>query len=140
MKKLLLFVCFSYTTGAFAQTTDEAAIRAILNNQTEAWNKGDVNAFMSGYWKNDSLLFVGKNGVTYGWNNTLKNYQKNYPDKTAMGILSFDILLVKKQSPEFYYVVGKWQLIRTIGNLSGHYTLIFQKMNNEWVIVADHSS
>ncbi len=140
MKKLLLLTCFLYTAVAFAQTTDEITIRTILKDQTEAWNEGNIEMFMKGYWKSDSLLFVGKNGVTYGWNNTLKNYQKNYPDKTAMGKLAFDILLVKKQSAEFYYVVGKWMLTRTIGNLNGHYTLIFQKINNEWVIIADHSS
>ncbi|MGN6164279.1 MAG: DUF4440 domain-containing protein, partial [Flavisolibacter sp.] len=64
----------------------------------------------------------------------------SYPDTTAIGQLSFDILQVKKLSDEYYYVVGKWMLQRTIGNLSGHYDLLLRKINGNWVIVADHSS
>ncbi|WP_204325570.1 hypothetical protein, partial [Stenotrophomonas maltophilia] len=79
---------------------------------------------MKGYWKNDSLLFVGKTGPRYGFQTTLENYKKGYPDTTAMGQLSFNILQVKRLSPDYYFVVGKWMLKRSIGNLSGHYTLL----------------
>ena len=85
-------------------------------------------------------MFIGKSGVTYGWKNTLENYKKNYPDTSAMGKLSFNIITVKKLSGEYYHVVGKWHLKRTIGDLSGHYTLLFKKIKGEWVIVSDHSS
>jgi ketosteroid isomerase-like protein len=95
---------------------------------------------MQPYWQSDSLMFIGKNGVTRGWQQTLNNYKKNYPDATAMGKLSFDIIKMQKLSRKYYYVVGKWMLQRTIGDLSGHYTLLFKKMNRRWVIISDHSS
>jgi ketosteroid isomerase-like protein len=123
-----------------AQTTDEKKIRSILDEQTAAWNRGDIDAFMKGYWENDSLMFIGKSGVTYGWTNTLNNYKKGYPDAAAMGQLSFTLIKVEKLSGKCYSIVGKWHLKRTIGDVGGHYTLLFKKINGEWVIVQDHSS
>ena len=123
-----------------AQSKDESAIREILNEQTHAWNQGNIERFMKTYWENDSLMFIGKNGVTYGWLNTLNNYKRNYPDTTAMGKLTFTILSVKRLSSEYFHVVGKWHLQRSIGNLGGHYNLLFQKIKGKWVIIADHSS
>jgi hypothetical protein len=95
---------------------------------------------MKGYWESDSLMFIGKSGVTYGWQNTLNNYKKGYPDTATMGKLNFTIIKVKRLSGEYYQVVGKWHLKRSIGDLSGHYTLLFQKIKGDWVIVTDHSS
>ena len=95
---------------------------------------------MSGYWQSDSLLFVGSTGANYGFANTLKNYQKGYPDSAAMGKLNFDVLQVKPLSNVFYFVLGKWYLTRSIGNLNGFYTLLFKKINGQWKIVVDHSS
>lgn len=112
----------------------------MLDRQTKDWNRGDIPAFMKGYWESDSLMFIGKNGVTYGYQTTLNNYKKNYPDATAMGQLQFQILQVKPLGNGHYFVLGKWMLKRTIGDLSGHYTLLFKKIKGEWVIVADHSS
>jgi ketosteroid isomerase-like protein len=140
MKRLLLFLFLFAVTVASAQKSDEAKIRRILVAQTEAWNKGDIKSFMTGYWKSDSLMFTGKNGVTRGWQNTLRNYEINYPDTATMGKLSFDLLTVKKLSAEYFFVVGKWMLKRTVGDLSGHYNLLFRKIKGEWVIIADHSS
>ncbi len=119
---------------------DEIAIRQLLNDQTLAWNRGDIERFMKTYWESDSLMFIGKNGITYGWTNTLNNYKKNYPDTIAMGKLSFNILLVKRLSFQYFQVIGKWHLQRMIGDLSGHYTLLLKKINGRWVIIADHSS
>lgn len=123
-----------------AQAPAEKEIIGILNAQISSWNKGDLDEFMKGYWNNDSLMFIGKNSVTYGYQPALDNYKKAYPDTSAMGKLSFDILHVKKLSPEYYFVVGKWKLARTAGNLQGHYTLIFKKINGKWMIISDHSS
>jgi uncharacterized protein (TIGR02246 family) len=141
MKRLLpaILLGFFSITG-FAQSNQDAAIRQILEKQTEAWNKGDLNAFMQTYWKSDSLVFVGKNGVTYGWQHTLDNYRKGYPDKTAMGRLQFTIIRIEFLSDQVYNVIGKWHLTRTIGNLQGHYTLIIKRINGKWLIVQDHSS
>jgi hypothetical protein len=85
-------------------------------------------------------MFIGKSGITYGWNNTLSNYKKGYPDVTTMGKLSFTLLKIKRLSGKFYYVVGKWFLKRTIGDVGGYFNLLFQKVNGEWLIIADHSS
>ena len=140
MKSIFLFLFVISSTIAFAQSKDEIAIRKVLNEQTAAWNRGDLEKFMVGYWENDSLMFIGKSGVTYGYTNTLNNYKKGYPDTAAMGKLLFNIIKVKKLSSKYYQVIGKWMLKRSIGDLSGHYTLLFQKINNRWVIIADHSS
>lgn len=123
-----------------AQSADETAIRKLLDRQTKAWNAGNLELFMSGYWQNDSLMFIGSRGITYGWANTLRNYKQGYPDTAAMGKLEFELLSLKPLSAEYYFVVGKWKLVRSIGNVQGHYTLIFRKINGEWKIVADHSS
>lgn len=123
-----------------SQSTEEKAIRQLLSSQTENWNRGDIEGFMQTYWKSDSMMFIGKNGVKFGWQETLNNYKKGYPDTTAMGKLSFDIITVKELSPEYYYVVGKWMLKRTIGDLSGHYDLLLKKIRGKWYIIADHSS
>jgi len=140
MKKLLVALFLLLTTNSFAQSTSETTIRKILDEQTAAWNRGDIDSFMKGYWENDSLMFIGKSGVTYGWNNTLKNYKKGYPDTAAMGKLAFTLIQVKKLSKEYYHVTGKWFLKRTIGDIGGHYTLLFRKINGRWVIISDHSS
>jgi ketosteroid isomerase-like protein len=95
---------------------------------------------MKGYWNNDSLLFVGKNGPTYGYNTTLQNYQKSYPDTANMGKLAFTVLQVTPLSADTWFVLGKWQLTRSVGNISGHYTLLFRKIRGQWLIIADHSS
>jgi len=123
-----------------SQSKDEQEIRRLLATQTQEWNKGDIEGFMQTYWKSDSLMFIGKTGVHFGWQNTLNNYKKSYPDTTAMGKLSFDIIFVRKLSPEYYYVVGKWMLQRSIGDLSGHYDLLLKKIKGKWCIISDHSS
>jgi ketosteroid isomerase-like protein len=135
---ICLLIVFSFT--GFSQSKDENEIRTVLARQTESWNKGDLETFMQTYWHSDSLMFIGKNGIKWGWQTTLDNYKKGYPDTTAMGKLDFNILVVKKLSAEYYYVVGKWHLQRTIGDLSGHYDLLFRKIKGKWMIIADHSS
>lgn len=140
MKRILLFLVAFTWVNAFAQKSDEAKVRSILSIQTEAWNRGDVDAFMQGYWKSDSLMFIGKSGVTRGWQKTLENYKKGYPDTAAMGKLSFDLISVKQLSTDYFFVVGKWMLARSIGDISGHYNLLFRKIKGQWVIIADHSS
>jgi ketosteroid isomerase-like protein len=140
MRTALLFLLLCISLMASAQKSEETKILELLAAQTKAWNRGDVEGFMQTYWKSDSLMFIGKNGVTRGWQQTLDNYKKGYPDTTAMGKLSFDIIKVEQLSPQSFFVVGKWMLKRTIGDLSGHYTLLLRKIKGQWVIVADHSS
>jgi hypothetical protein len=140
MNKWLLCFLLLGGTSCYGQASDETVIRSILNNQSQAWNKGDYVGFMQGYWKSDSLMFIGKDGITYGWEKTLSSYKKNYPDTAAMGKLRFDIILVKPLSPEYYSLTGRWNLKRSIGDLTGYFTLLFRKINGSWVIIADHSS
>ncbi len=122
----------------FAQ--DQQAILKVLSVQNQAWNRGDLDAFMQGYWKSDSLLFVGKSGPKYGWQTTLDNYKKGYPDKAAMGQLTFDILKVQLLDKTNAFVLGGWRLKREKDAPGGYFTLWFRKINGEWKIVADHSS
>jgi ketosteroid isomerase-like protein len=133
-----LIVLLTFT--ATAQHSDEKAIRAILDNQQQAWNAGDVDKFMVGYWNNDSLMFIGSNGPTYGYAKTLANYKKGYPDIAHMGKFTSTVISMKKLSAEYYFVTGKWYLKRTVGDAKGYYTLLFRKVNGNWVIISDHSS
>lgn len=142
MKYLLFFLLLAgISFPAQAQQPAEAVIRQLMQEQAEAWSRGDLEGFMQPYWQSDSLLFIGKSGLTYGWQQTLDNYRRNYPDPQAMGKLSFDIISVEPLADgKAYFVVGKWHLLREAGDLQGHYSLLWKKWGNNWVIVADHSS
>ena len=140
MKTLFLSILLFCSIQLLAQTKTEKQIISILKIQDEAWNNGDINGFMETYLKSDSLMFIGKSGVTYGWQNTLNNYKKGYPDATAMGKLNFTLIDIKKLSRKYYHVVGKWHLTRSIGDLQGHFTILMQKIKGKWYIIADHSS
>ena len=119
---------------------NETAIRALLAAQTKAWNEGDLVGFMEGYLPSDSLLFVGKSGPTYGFNNTLNNYKKGYPDTAAMGKLTFTLLSLSPIEKKHYRVLGKWELKRSKGDISGYFTLLFEKIKGKWFVIQDHSS
>ncbi|MEN9697282.1 MAG: hypothetical protein RLZ56_703 [Bacteroidota bacterium] len=140
MKKLftLFFIVIAHITHA--QNKDTKAIQTILDNQTIFWNQGDLTHFMEGYLKSDSLVFIGKSGPTYGYDNTLANYKKGYPDTSHMGKLHFDILQMKALNKDHYFVIGKWHLTRSVGDLNGVFSLIFRKTKQGWKIIADHSS
>jgi ketosteroid isomerase-like protein len=137
-----IFLLLLITQNSFAQKdSDRREILDVLSNQTDAWNKGDLEKFMAGYWQDDSLKFIGKSGITYGWQNTLDNYKKGYPDKDSRGKLRFEILSVEFLSKESAFVVGKFFLDRPKkGNASGYYTLLWKKIKGDWKIVVDHSS
>lgn len=132
----ILFITFT----AMAQNNDEQEIRTLLSKQVTEWNKGNAAGYMKGYWKHDSLVFIGKNGPTYGYDATLQRYKKSYPDAEAMGTLTSTIISMKKLSADYYFVTGKWHLTRKQGDLNGSYTLLLQRINGEWVIINDHSS
>lgn len=145
MKKLLVLLLVISTSVIVAQkpnSPDRMLILKVLREQQVAWNDGRIEDFMNGYWQSDSLVFIGKRGVTKGWKQTLANYKKSYPDKTSMGVLTFTILSVEILSKTSAHVVGKWNLKREAskGDLEGHFTLLFKKIDHHWVIVSDHSS
>lgn len=147
MKNSLFLLFLFAAVPVLAQTArDRETILAILDRQTKAWNAGDIPGFMRGYWESDSLLYIGKSGVRKGYQTTLENYRKNYPDRAAMGTLRFTILKVDFPASGVAFVVGRWHLTRSggsrpeKGDVGGHYTLLWKKIRGEWVIVADHSS
>jgi len=113
----------------------------LLNQQVVDWNEGNLEAFMQGYVKSDELQFIGSKGVTYGWDKTLANYKKSYPDKATMGQLSFELIEVVKQSAKIVSVTGKFKLVRKdMDNAEGHFLLIVKKIKGRWLIIADHTS
>jgi ketosteroid isomerase-like protein len=140
MKTIIMFLFFSGTLQVLAQEADKNLILKLLEDQRQAWNRGELKEFMMGYIKSDSLLFVGKNGPKYGWDNTLNNYKKSYPDQKAMGFLSFNIQEVKLISSDHAFVLGAWHLKREKDEPKGFFTLLLRKIRGEWKVIADHSS
>ena len=144
MKKYLLIICtLILSQTGFTQTTeqeDKEAILAVLKAQRLAWSDHNIEEFMEGYWKSDSLKFYGSNGVTYGWDNTLDRYKQAYPTPDHTGILSFKINAISKITDEAYYVLGEYHLKRTVGNATGIFMIIFKRIEGEWKIIADTSS
>lgn len=111
-----------------------------METQQNAWNNGDIDGFMQGYWKSDSLLFVGSAAPVHGWQATIERYKKRYPDKAAMGILTFTILKVDVLDKTNAFMLGAWNLKREKDAPGGYFTLWFKKIKGEWVIVVDHTS
>ena len=150
LSRMLTLFLLAFSLQALAQTTtptstptynkNEKAIRTLLAAQTKAWNEGNLADFMEGYLPSDSLLFVGKSGPTYGFSNTLNNYKKGYPDTASMGKLTFTLLAVTPIEKKHYRVLGKWSLQRSKGDVSGYFTLLFQKIKGKWLVIQDHSS
>ena len=114
-------------------------ILEVLNNQQASWNKGDIEGFMEGYWKSDSLSFIGARGVTNGWDQTLANYKKAYPDKKAMGRLQFEMIDLNRISNSAYQMIGKYTLYREDDQPNGYFTLLWKKIAGQWVIVSDQT-
>lgn len=142
---LLLFLLpFSVSAQKRAKFKKEtfARISAAMQEQEDCWNRGDIPCFMKHYWPSDSLRFIGKSGVTYGWQQTLDNYLKSYPDRAAMGKLTFRNLSMDLFGRERVYVVGEWRLDRSgdLPDLHGIYSLLWEYKDGKWVIVVDHTS
>lgn len=138
MKRLyILLTIILLNAGLQAQ---EKEILQVLHQQAKAWNNGDLKGYMNGYWKNDSLKFIGRNGITTGWEATLKNYEKGYPTKEKMGTLKFSEVQVKMLGKKHAYVIGKWELAREKDTPKGIYTLIFEKFKEGWRCISDHTN
>lgn len=126
--------------GIFRASAQEKEIRQVMANQQAAWNRGDMAGFMEGYWRSDSLQFIGANGLTYGWATTLKNYQKSYSTPEKMGKLAFTEVRVKPLGGKYALVTGRWTLVRKDDDApAGIYTLVFQKFKDGWKIISDHT-
>lgn len=141
MKKLLTIpLLLLLAVAASARSADEAAIRKVIDDQTAAWNRGDIDGFMSGYWKSDKLEFVGRTDVTRGWQATLDRYKKNYNTRDKMGTLSFADVEFIPISKDAAFIVMTWQLGTAKDSPRGKSTLLWRKFKEGWRIVVDHSS
>ena len=118
---------------------DQKAIKAVLEAQQSAWNRGDVDAFLVGYWHSSELTFSGSSGVARGWDGVLARYKKNYPDRAAMGQLDFSDLEFRFLGPDSAMVLGRWHLKREQDELGGVFTLVWQRFPDGWKIIHDHT-
>ncbi len=135
----VIFIFFMICSFVSFSQTEVAKVLENMNAQEKAWNEGNIEGFMKYYWSNDSLKFIGKSGITYGWQKTLNNYKKSYPTKAEMGILTFSIKEATLLSPESIFLIGQWQLKKD-KPAGGYFTLLWKKINGNWLIVADHTS
>src|SRR5688572_13894561 len=130
-------VAYSQSEAQKKRHTDD--IVAVMNAQAAAWNRGDIEEFMQGYWNSERLVFVSSR-VTRGWQPTLENYKRRYPTKEAMGTLTFSELEVTVLSNDAAVVLGSWSLQRANDNPKGKFTLIFRKLKEGWRIIHDHTT
>lgn len=128
------------SSESFDAAAEETAIRQLLQRQVEAWNRGDLERFMEGYVHSDSLRFASGARVRRGWTATLERYRKSYPDRAAMGTLTFDQLDVRVLSPQWATVFGAWRLERENDAPHGLFTLLLKRRAGRWRIVHDHTS
>ncbi len=126
--------------SAKVQNTIMADIKKVMNDQAADWNRGDIEAFMRGYWNSDKLVFASSDGVTRGWQPTLDRYKKSYDSRAKMGTLTFSDLEITVLSKDASLVLGSWSLAREKDNPHGKFTLIFRKFKEGWRIVHDHTS
>jgi uncharacterized protein (TIGR02246 family) len=126
--------------SAGPHSSPQEAIRAVLKAQAAAWNRGDVEGFMAGYWKSEDTTFVGASDVVRGWQGVLDRYRRNYPDRSVMGQLTFADLEIDVLSKDFAYIVGRWQLEREKDQPGGVFTLIARRFPQGWRIIHDHTT
>jgi ketosteroid isomerase-like protein len=123
--------------GGRQQAENAAAIRAVLDSQAAAWNRGDIEGYMDGYERSDATTFVSGDNLTRGWQTVLDRYKKSYDSRDKMGTLAFDDLDIKPLSPFYSVVTGRWQLTRANDAPHGRFTLIFRKTSAGWRITTD---
>lgn len=143
MKTLLFasFLILLLSTSVWAQPDKRSmAIRKVMDDQAAAWNRGDIEGFMAGYWRSEKLVFVSGDSVTRGWQPTLDKYKKSYDTREKMGVLTFSDLEVTVLSKNAAIVLGTWSLAREKDNPRGKFTLVFRKLKEGWKIVIDHTS
>jgi uncharacterized protein (TIGR02246 family) len=119
---------------------DRASITAVLSAQQDAWNKGDVDTFLQGYWRSPELTFSGSGGIARGWDGVLVRYKEHYPNREAMGKLEFSGLEIRFLGPDAALVLGHWHLARQKGDIGGVFSLIFDRFPEGWRIIHDHTS
>lgn len=118
----------------------EQEIRAVIQAQQDAWNHGDIDAFMNGYWRSEQTLFVSGDDVTRGWKTVNERYKAKYSDHEKMGTLTFSDLEIRVLTDDAAVALGHWQLARKKDNPRGRFTLIFRRVPEGWRIIHDHTS
>ena len=138
---LILLICHSSNLSN-AQTDQKSvdAIKAVINAQRDAWNRGDIEGYMDGYDKSDNTVFVSGDNVTRGWKTVLERYKKSYDSREKMGQLEFSDLEITVLSEDSAVVLGRWLLKRSKDEPHGRFTLIFKKTQSGWRIIHDHTS
>ncbi|OSY87331.1 L-asparaginase [Tenacibaculum holothuriorum] len=136
---LVALFLISCNNSVSTEKEEKQQILSVMKAQEKAWSNHDLEGFMKGYWKSDSLKFYGSSGLTYGWNKTLANYKRGYPTKDHSGTLKFKVNDISKVGKESYFVMGEYHLTRKVGNANGVFMIIFKKINGEWKIIADTS-
>ena len=136
---LVALFLISCNNSVSTEKEEKQQILSIMKVQEKAWSNHDLEGFMKGYWKSDSLKFYGSSGLTYGWNKTLANYKRGYPTKDHSGTLKFKVNDISKVDKESYFVMGEYHLTRKVGNANGVFMIIFKKINGQWKIIADTS-
>ena len=140
---LLLFVVLNCKPSSLKNYKDSCEeINDLMYEQEESWNKGNIEDFMKKYWKNDSLIFIGKSGINYGWNKTTSNYKKSYPSRNSMGLLHFNNIKCLPINDTTHIISGQWNISRldSSKNVGGYYSLMWIKKEDGWRIVYDHTS
>jgi ketosteroid isomerase-like protein len=135
---LVIYVLAAPLRSAAYDATAE--IRSVLDGQVAAWNRGDVARFMEGYWQSSKTEFVSSSGVLRGWDTVLERYRRAYPDRQAMGQLTFSDLRITILCPDTALILGYWRLRREHDQPHGVFTLIARKLPEGWRIVNDHTS
>ncbi|MCG8474326.1 MAG: hypothetical protein MI784_02455 [Cytophagales bacterium] len=157
MKKQLFFLAFvffyiactdnrTYETKQASLTSEnlhskmKKEITMAMNQQAAGWNRGNLTAYMNGFWKSDSLLFISGEGLSFGWQQILEGFQRGYPDKNALGRLIYSEQQFTPAGPKSCFVVGKWRIVKKDRTRAGYYSLLWKKINGQWKIIADHTS
>ena len=128
---------------ALAQSKEEKIktdVRAVMDKQVAAWNEGDIEGFMKGYWNSPEMTFVSGDNVTKGWQPTLERYKKSYDSRAKMGVLSFTELEITVTGKNSAVVLGRFTLVREKDRPTGMFTLNFRKFRDGWKIIIDHTS
>jgi ketosteroid isomerase-like protein len=126
--------------GPQKEDKEVAAVRAVIEAQQAAWNRGDIEGFMAGYAREETTTFVSGDTVTRGWQTVLDRYRARYDSRAKMGTLTFSELEFKPLSPFYIMATGRWQLARDADTPHGRFTLIFRRTAGGWRVVHDHTS
>ena len=145
---ILVSLILLAAAGARARRGDQAedrgddrfAITAVLSVQEDAWNNGDVDTFLQGYWRSPELTFSGSGGIARGWEGVRRRYKEHYPNREAMGQLEFSGLETRFLGQDAALVLGHWHLTRQKGDVGGVFSLVFERFPEGWRIIHDHTS